>query len=185
MNKLSLKIDKSWTLFLDRDGTINKKLEGDYVKKWEEFEFLPNVLIGLEKLSELFGHILIITNQQGVGKKIMSEDELSLIHAKMMDEIFYNQGRIDKIYFCPALVSENSENRKPESGMGLEAKKDFPDIDFSLSFMVGDSLSDMKFGKSLGMRTVFIANDESIQNRHPELIDHVFEDLLQFYNAVK
>lgn len=185
MKKPPLKIDKSWTLFLDRDGTINKKLEGDYVKKWEEFEFLPNTLTGIEKLSELFGKIIIITNQQGIGKKIMTEDELNFIHAKMLDEIFYNNGRIDKIYFCPELASENSYRRKPNTGMAEEAKAEFPDIDFSSSVMVGDSISDMKFGKNLGMKTVFIDNNDNVQSQHPELIDYIYEDLLQFYKAVK
>lgn len=185
MKKPPLKIDKSWTLFLDRDGTINKKLEGDYVKKWEDFEFLPNVIHGLEKLSELFGNIIIITNQQGIGKNLMTEDELNFIHSKMLDEIFYNNGRIDKIYFCPALASENCERRKPNTGMADEAKTEFPDIDFSRSVMVGDSISDMKFGKNKNMMTVFITDKLDVEKYDPNLIDYIFKDLLQFYTAVK
>jgi histidinol-phosphate phosphatase family protein len=184
MKKIPFKVDKSWTLFLDRDGTINKKLEDDYVKKWDEFEFLPNALIAIEKLSEIFGNIIIITNQQCIGKKLLTEDELNLIHAKMLDEIFYNNGRIDKIYYCPALVSENSTHRKPNTGMAYDAKIDFPEIDFTRSFMVGDSFSDMKFGKNLDMKTVFIINKDK-KNDFIELRDYIFEDLLQFYEAVK
>jgi histidinol-phosphate phosphatase family protein len=184
MKKIPFKVDKSWTLFLDRDGTINKKLEDDYVKKWDEFEFLPNALKAIEKLSEIFGRIVIITNQQCIGKKLLTEDELNFIHAKMLDEIYYYKGRIDKIYYSPALVSENSSHRKPNTGMALDAKIDFPEIDFTRSFMVGDSFSDMKFGKNLDMKTVFIINKDK-KNDFIELRDYTFEDLLQFYEAVK
>jgi len=67
-----MQIDKSWTLFLDRDGVINKKIDNDYVKAWEQFEFLPGVIEALKILSAKFGKIIIVTNQQGVGRQLMS-----------------------------------------------------------------------------------------------------------------
>jgi len=152
--------DGDWTLFLDRDGVINRRLIDDYVKKPEEFEFLPKVLESIAIFSKIFKHIFIVTNQQGIGKGLMSEADLEIIHRKMIQEIETKGGRIDKVYYCPDLASSNSKNRKPEIGMALQAQKDFPDIDFSKSLMVGDSKGDIKFGKNAGMITVFINSDK-------------------------
>lgn len=159
MKITDLNIDRSWTLFLDRDGVINRRLVDDYVKSWDEFEFLPGVLESIAQFSEWFGRIVIVTNQQGVGKKLMSEGDLHDIHNQMVSSILKAGGRIDKIYFCPHLKQDNPSCRKPEPGMGLEAQKDFPEIDFLKSMMVGDSISDMEFGRTLNMFNVFVSEN--------------------------
>lgn len=150
-------IDKSWTLFLDRDGVINKKIDNDYVRNVNQFEWLPGAIEAIVSLSKKFGRIIIVTNQQGIGKKWMTENDLESIHQYLKTEIEKAGGHIDAIYFAPQLKGENSPMRKPETGMALQAKKDFPEIDFKKSIMVGDSLHDMDFGKRMGMKTVFIS----------------------------
>ena len=160
MTLKTLNIDKSWTLFLDRDGVINKRLENDYVKHWIEFEFLDGVFDALKFFNSLFGKIEVVTNQQGIGKRLYRVEDLELIHKNMLYEISYHGGRIDKVYFSPHLSSENHPTRKPGIGMALNAKKDFPEIDFSKSLMIGDSMSDMEFGKAAGMKTVFISEEK-------------------------
>ncbi len=152
---MNFKIDKTWTLFLDRDGVINKKRENDYVKNWSEFSFIKGSLEAISSLSRIFGKIIIVTNQRGVGKGLMLEDELLLIHQKMVDEITLNSGRIDKIYYCKD-VEITSDCRKPNSGMAFQALKDFPEINFKKSIIVGDSFSDIEFGQKLEMKTIFI-----------------------------
>ncbi len=142
------------TLFLDRDGVINKKLEGRYVRNWEEFEFMPNVLLAIKKLSNKFERILVVTNQQGIGKGIMSTDELSLLHQKMQKEIVQNGGKIDEIYFCPHLEKENCNCRKPGIGMIEKAMYDFPSIDVRNSFLIGDSVSDIAAGERAGIESI-------------------------------
>ena len=87
------------SLFLDRDGVINKKLEGRYVSRWEEFEFMPNALQAVNILSKLFKRIFIVTNQQGIGKGIMSQNNLLFLHQRMIKEVEKAGGKIDKIYF--------------------------------------------------------------------------------------
>jgi len=149
------------TLFLDRDGVINKHLPDDYVKNWDEFEFLPGVLNALAILSDIFDCIIIVTNQRGVGKGLMNEDDLKTIHERMLFEIKINNGRVDRIYYCTD-VDKESLNRKPNSGMAFKAKNDFPNIDFKRSIMVGDSLSDMVFGTKLGMKTVLIDTNSNV-----------------------
>lgn len=141
------------TLFLDRDGVINRLLINDYVKTWNDFEFLPGVLAALKILNSHFKHIIIVTNQRGVGKGLMSEKALLEIHERMMEEIGKCGGRIDKIYYCTDIL-ESSPNRKPNIGMALRAKVDFPDINFKNSIMIGDSESDMIFGNKLEMKTI-------------------------------
>lgn len=145
------------TLFLDRDGVINRHLPDNYMKKWEEFEFLPGVLEAMKIFSGYFKHILVVTNQRGVGKGIMTENNLIIIHNNMISEINRHQGRIDKVYYCTD-IDKDSPNRKPNPGMALQAKSDFPEIDFKKSIMVGDDVSDMEFGNRLGMKTILINN---------------------------
>lgn len=153
---LDITIDQSWTLFLDRDGTINKRIIGSYVKNIKEFEFLPDALEGIHLLSSMFDTIVIVTNQQGIDREIMTHEELAQVHNHMMDGITNANGRIDQIYYCPHLAVYDPVCRKPNPGMALQAKEDFPTIDFQKSIMVGDTESDMQFGKRLGMITVLI-----------------------------
>lgn len=159
MKLQDLQIDKSWTLFLDRDGVINTRIVDDYVKTWNEFEFMEGVLDALKLFSTFFGKIVVVSNQQGVGKGLMTFEQLNAIHKKMNEVISANGGRIDNIYTCPFKKEDRSIYRKPSVGMGLQAKKDFPEIHFKKSLMIGDSDTDMIFGKRLKMKTVFISDN--------------------------
>ncbi len=153
-------VDNSWSLFLDRDGVINKKIDNDYVKKIEELELLPDALSAINILSNYFGKIFIVTNQQGIGKGLMTEEDLTLIHKHLNFQIQENGGRIDRIYYAPHLVAENSEMRKPKIGMAVKAKQDFPSVNLKKSIMVGDSTSDMEFGRKAGMANVMIQKNK-------------------------
>lgn len=161
MSKIIPQIDKSWTLFLDRDGVINKKLENDYVKTIDEFEFLPNVLEALKIFTKYFDKIVIVTNQQGISKKLMTTNDLETIHQYLLKNVTEFGGAIDAIYYAPQLASENSIMRKPNIGMAISAKNDFPNIDFNKSIMVGDSISDMEFAQNANMFGIFIGNNEN------------------------
>ncbi len=167
------KITGEWTLFLDRDGVINKKLDGTYVMNPEQFEILPGVAEAIGMLSTMFGRIIVVTNQQGIGKELMTHEDVANVHDKMIEAIAWSGGRIDEIYYCPDLDWEDSPNRKPNPGMGFMAKGDFPDIDFRKSIMVGDSISDVSFGKALKMITVRISNgrDDNADFTHSSLAD--------------
>jgi histidinol-phosphate phosphatase family protein len=151
-----IKITKDWTLFLDRDGVINRKLDNDYVKTIREFDFLPKVKQSISEFKKIFKRIVIVTNQQGVGKGLMTENDLEKVHTHMLSRLHQEQILVDKVYFCPDLAAQNSINRKPNIGMALQAQKDFPEINFAKSVMIGDSLSDMEFGRNAGMTTIFI-----------------------------
>ena len=173
MTLKNLNIDKNWTLFLDRDGVINKKIDNDYVKQWIEFEFIEGVLDALKFLNTVFGNIIVVTNQQGIGKKLYRKEDLEIIHKNMLYEIAYHGGKIDKVYFSPYLKSENHPYRKPGIGMALKAKEDISTINFKESIMVGDSMSDMEFGRNAGMKTIYIS-EEITEN---DKIDFNFKSL--------
>ncbi len=158
------KIDKSWTLFLDRDGVINQRRFNDYVKTWEEFIFLDGVLEAIAMASNLFGRIFVVTNQQGIGKGIMNIEQLENIHGKMLQAVSEAGGKIDRVYYCPALAAEQKKCRKPEMGMAEQAKKEFPAVDLRKSIMIGDSVSDIQFGKKADMLTVFVDHGQIPDN---------------------
>ena len=158
MGGLQIDPEKKYTLFLDRDGVINQRNVGGYITSWSDFKFLPGVLDALADFSQMFQCIVIVTNQQGIGKGIMTKATLEKVHNNMLTSIQKAGGHINKVYFCPELSIHNPKCRKPNIGMGLQAKADFPEIDFGHSIMVGDSLSDIEFGQRLGMQTVLIEN---------------------------
>lgn len=164
-------IDQTWTLFLDRDGVINRRLIGDYVKSWSEFEFLPEVLPSLALFARRFGRMLVVTNQQGIYKGLMSEPDLAVIHARMRAKIESQGGRLDAIYHCAASDADDpTQCRKPRIGMAQQAQRDFPALDFRRSLMVGDSVSDLQFGRNAGMYTVWI-NDAPLPPDQRQLAD--------------
>lgn len=177
-------ITENHTLFLDRDGVINHRLVDDYVKSWKEFEFLDGVPEAIRIFSGIFKRVIIVSNQQGIGKGLMTEKDLDEIHHRMLEEINRAGGRIDKIYFCPALKETNPSCRKPQIGMGLKAKKDFPEIEFKKSVMAGDSLGDMQFGKRLNMTTVLINPKNIIAKENPDLVNFWFLSLNDFAKAL-
>lgn len=158
--------DDNWTIFLDRDGVINQRLPGSYVKNTEEFIFLPYAIEAVKNLSGTFGRIIIVTNQQGIGKGLITQEQADEVNSFMISEITKAGGRIDKVYVCPALASAENNCRKPNPEMAIQARKDFPEIDFHNSIMIGDSISDMKFGQNLGMKTILISSkeEEKIEN---------------------
>ncbi|MBQ6084033.1 MAG: HAD-IIIA family hydrolase [Bacteroidales bacterium] len=168
------KIDKSWTLFLDRDGVVNTRLVDDYVKNINEFEFMPGVLDAFKVFAEKFGKIIIVTNQQGVGKGIMTMDDVVKVHDFMLKEIENQKGRVDAIYVCPQLKSDPDNFRKPSPKMAYMAQHDFPEIDLEKSIMVGDMNSDLEFGKNCGMYTVFVG-DEPIKIRPDAKYNSLFD----------
>lgn len=177
-------IDKNWTLFLDRDGVINHEKYMAYVNTWDEFTLYPGVLQAIKIFSLKFGRIFIVTNQRGIAKGLTKLEDLELIHKNLIENISEAEGKIDKIYFCGDM-DDTSFNRKPNTGMGLQAKNDFPEVEFSKSIMVGNTLSDMQFGRNLGVAyTIFLPTTRpDIQPPHP-LIDFVFSDLLSVAQAL-
>ncbi|PLX05561.1 MAG: phosphatase [Marinilabiliales bacterium] len=181
MSSFLKEIDNDWCLFLDRDGVINKRIFGGYIRRWEEFEFLPGVKDALNTFSKVFKYIFIITNQQGIGKSLMSADALERIHTKMIAEIVESGGRITKVYYCPDLAINPNNCRKPSPYMAEKTKQDFPELDFNKSVFIGDSVSDILFAKNTGMYSVLHDSPEKVQID----ADMMVGSLIEFANILK
>lgn len=172
-------INNSWTLFLDRDGVINHEKEMDYVYSYDEFIFYDRVHEAMEIFNAAFGRIIVVTNQRGVGKGLMTEETLGTIHDEMSNDITTSGGRIDAVYYCTATDNAHPE-RKPNHGMALRAMEDFPEIKMARSIMVGNTISDMEFGRNAGMFTILLKTTNQSPELPNPLIDLAFEDLYDF-----
>jgi D-glycero-D-manno-heptose 1,7-bisphosphate phosphatase len=177
------KTEPDWTLFLDRDGVINIENPLKYINNWDEFIFHEGVKEALNILAARFKFILVVTNQRGVAKGLTQQEELDTIHRNMTAEIVLGGGRIDKIYCCTDM-EDTSPNRKPNPGMGFQAKTDFKTIDFSKSVMVGDKLSDMEFGRNLGCKTILLTTAAPAISTADPRVDAVYNSLLDFARSL-
>jgi D-glycero-D-manno-heptose 1,7-bisphosphate phosphatase len=169
--------DNSWTLFLDRDGILNRRIESDFVKTPGEFVWNDGALDCLPLFAKIFGTIVVVTNQQGIGQGELSVEQLDAIHRKMLEEAHAAGGRIDKVYFCPDAEGSQNLHRKPGIGMALQARKEFPGINFRRSVMLGDTFTDMLFGKRLKMTTILVSEDRRAAREHAPLVDYWFPDM--------
>jgi len=141
-------------VLLDRDGVINRN-RTDYVKSWDEFEFLPGSLEALRMLAEQGTRVIVVTNQSVVGRGIIPQDELDRIHARMTREIEAHGGRIDAILCCSHSPDDGCLCRKPRPGLLLEAMDRFQ-LDPNLCYVVGDSLNDLMAARAAGLPFVMV-----------------------------
>ncbi len=177
-----IKIDSSWTLFLDRDGVINERNFDGYITSVGEFKFLPFAIEGLKELSKQFSRIIVVTNQQGIGKGVMTENTLKEVHDYMKNVLKSEGVIISDVFFASNLRGSHGDRRKPKNAMGIEAKAKFQEIDFNKSIMVGDTNSDIEFGMNLGMKTVLIASAEKVSVEPDIKVNNLKElsDVLKF-----
>lgn len=178
------KIDNTWTLFLDRDGVINHEKHDDYIHTWDEFVFYKGAREAIAVFAKKFRYIIVVTNQRGIGKGVTRQADVELIHKNMIAELEKSGGRIDAVYFCPDM-DVSSPDRKPNTGMGLKAMKDFPGIEPSKALMIGNTLSDMQFGRSMGIRTIFLPTTRPEVDLNDARIDAVYDSLLSFADALR
>lgn len=168
------------SLFIDRDGVINKRNFNGYITQISEFEFLPNVIEAFIILRPKFDNIFIVTNQQGVAKKLMSVQDLNSIHDFMLSSLLTENINIQEVFCCTHLESENCDCRKPKIAFFEKATNKYPNINKEKSFMVGDTISDMMFGRNSGIKTVLISENPIIEKKNQNLIDYSYKSLYEF-----
>jgi D-glycero-D-manno-heptose 1,7-bisphosphate phosphatase len=144
-------------VLLDRDGVINQRIAGGYVTRWEEFVFLPGALQGLRLLTEKGYQALIVSNQAGVGKGLMTAEDLQVITRRFVEEVEAQGGRIQKVYYCPHRAEDGCPCRKPKPGLLLEARAEHG-FAFEETFLIGDSQSDLLAAYAVGCPTIMISN---------------------------
>jgi D-glycero-D-manno-heptose 1,7-bisphosphate phosphatase len=147
------------TIFLDRDGVLNEKMpEGKYVTSWDEFLLLPKAAESIARLNQAGLRVIVVSNQRGIARGLYTVADVDAIHARLQTLLQPHNAKIDGFYICPH-DKEQCDCRKPLPGLFNHAVSDFPEITPESSAMVGDSLSDIEFGRNLGMLTVFIHAD--------------------------
>jgi D-glycero-D-manno-heptose 1,7-bisphosphate phosphatase len=155
------------TVFLDRDGVLNHHIVSGYVTRWAEFVILPGVLTALQRLRNAGFRLVIVSNQAGVPKGFLTCDDLIRITSMSLKE-FQNSGAdVDGAFFCLHDPSDDCTCRKPKPGL-LRAAADLFPTDFSHSFLVGDSLTDILAGAAVSCKTIYLAAklDPSIPATH-------------------
>lgn len=168
-------------LFLDRDGVINRRIVDGYVTRPADFVLIDGVLEAMALFAKRFDRIFIVTNQQGIGKGLMTEADLTAVHAKLQEVL---GGTVDRIYHCPELERAHSFRRKPNIGMALQARRDYPGLRLKESVMVGDSMTDMLFGRRAGMQTVLVGDNSDVWQRQPYLVDRRYPTLLDYAESL-
>jgi D-glycero-D-manno-heptose 1,7-bisphosphate phosphatase len=149
----------SLTVFIDRDGVINRKRpEPHYVTSWEEFEFLPGALEGLAALARTDARIIVVTNQRGIARGVYTEETLVDMHARMKAAVEAAGGRIDAIYYCPH--EGGCECRKPATGMFERAAREVPGADLAEAVVIGDNVCDLEAAARLGCPSVLVGSVE-------------------------
>lgn len=147
------------TVFLDRDGVLNRKMpEGEYVTRWEEFEVLPGVPGAVARLNRAGLRVIVVSNQRGIARGRYAIADVEAMHARFQDLLKQHGAHIDAFFICPHDEGQ-CDCRKPSTGLFRQAVAQFPDIEAESSIMIGDSPADMNFGRALGMKTILIEGE--------------------------
>jgi D-glycero-D-manno-heptose 1,7-bisphosphate phosphatase len=151
------------TVFLDRDGVLNEKMpEGHYVTSWNQFHPLPGVAEAIGRLNRAGLRVVVASNQRGIAKGLYTAADVQAIHSRFQSLLKTRGAQVDAFYFCPHEKGQ-CNCRKPLPGLFEQAVAEFPDISAASSAMIGDSLSDIEFGRRLGMLTVLVEGDPERQ----------------------
>jgi D-glycero-D-manno-heptose 1,7-bisphosphate phosphatase len=163
-------------IFLDRDGVINEVLSHrvKFVNKPNEFYLLPRVGEAIKKLNDNGFPVFVVTNQGGIGLGFMTEEALKKVHDKMEEDLRKFGASINEISYCPHKPKEGCECRKPNAKMLTDLAKKH-NIELSTSYMVGDREVDIIAGKSAGVQTVIVGNEQTniADERFPSLYEAV------------
>jgi D-glycero-D-manno-heptose 1,7-bisphosphate phosphatase len=153
-------------VFVDRDGVINQSPpEGEYVTRWEDFHILPGVVEGIALLNHAGFSVIVVTNQRGIAKGLMTEADLQQMHERMTDDLVRAGAKIDATFYCPHDIEPPCDCRKPAPGMLLSAAG-LHGIDLRTSWMIGDSDNDVGAGVNAGCKTArVIATDTTSSER--------------------
>ncbi len=171
--------DGRWTVFLDRDGTINRKAsEGEYVLSADQLVLLDGAAAAIARLRSAGARVVVVTNQRGVALGRMTLDDLASVHGELAARLAGAGAALDAIYACPH-ERGSCDCRKPAPGMFLRAVEDEPSIDLEGSAMVGDSITDVEAGARLGMTTVLLADPSGRESPKGPAPDHVAATLAE------
>jgi D-glycero-D-manno-heptose 1,7-bisphosphate phosphatase len=170
-------------VFLDRDGVTNRKLpEGQFVRSWRDFEFLPGAESAIAALNRSGRHIIIISNQRGIALGLYTRADVETLHMKLQERMAEHDAHIDAFYYCPHDRNQ-CDCRKPKIGLFEQVFRDFPEASAQNSIVIGDSISDIQAARTLGLLAIFIQGDPKTQKPGAEkaaaLADAVANSLIE------
>lgn len=148
-------------MFLDRDGVISEELsDGNYIAEWSQFRFIPGALEAIRLLTENLFDLMIVSNQAGVGRGLMTHEQLEKVTSRMLKEIGKNGGRIAGVYYCVHSPDSRCLCRKPGVALFERAAQERP-IQWEESFVVGDAQRDIEAGRRLNCRTILVLSGKT------------------------
>jgi len=150
-------------LFVDRDGVINEN-RSDYVRRLDQFRFLPGVLDALADVARSPFTIVVVTNQAAVGRGYMTRQALDGIHHWMLEQVGAHGGRIDEVYVCPHRPDDGCTCRKPRPGLLRDAARDF-NLSLEHSYFIGDATSDVQAAIAAGCRPILVLSGHGRDSR--------------------
>ena len=143
-------------VILDRDGVLNRRPpRAEYVRSWEEFQWLPEAVETLALLKEAGYKLIVATNQPGIARGVMTEQELAAIHVRMCDELSAAGAAMDAIYVCAHGWDEGCFCRKPRPGLLFQAQRDWH-LDLTKTLYIGDDGRDLEAGEAAGCPTILL-----------------------------
>lgn len=188
MVQLMPETNKAPAVFLDRDGTICKEV--GYLAYPDQLELLPGSVEAIAQLNRSGIFVIVTTNQSGVARGYFTEADVAAVHRRLHELLAASGARLDAVYYCPHHPEKGAEPyrldcecRKPKLGMIHRAQRDLP-IDLDLSYVVGDKLSDIEFGKAAGLRTILVRTgygaeeEKKINGEQGRQPDFIADDLL-------
>jgi D-glycero-D-manno-heptose 1,7-bisphosphate phosphatase len=135
-------------IILGRDGILNEFHE-DHIKAPEEWVAVPGALEAVSRLNHAGWHVVVATNQSGIGRGMIDMASVNAVHAQMMKNLQLLGGRIDAVFFCPHTPEDHCDCRKPLPGMALEIGRRYG-VDLRQVPMVGDTLRDLQAAQAAG-----------------------------------
>jgi len=171
-------------IFFDRDGVVNRRIIGGYVRFPEEFIFFDDFFDFFKFIKEDGYLAILVTNQQGIGKGLMTEEQLHVVHNFMNEQLIKKMGfSFDDIYFCPELHSAGSIRRKPQPGMIIEAieKHSINTID---SWTIGDNITDAIAGKKAGTKTILLTEDDIAESEFVDFVAPDFDEIKKIFDNI-
>mgnify|MGYP000156137381 CR=1 FL=1 len=152
------------TIFLDRDGVINKEI--NYLHKIQDFEFIDGIFEACHHFKSLGYHIVIVTNQSGIARNIYKDEDYQILTIWMLEEFKKNNIEILDIFHCPHGPHSSCKCRKPRPGMLLEAKIKHRII-MDYSWMIGDKEIDIEAANTAGIvNTILVKSGHKINESH-------------------
>ena len=155
-------VGRAKAVFLDRDGVINEEV--NYLCQPEDFRLLPRAGAAIRLLRKHGWRVIVVTNQSGVARGYYTEADVTAIHERMRRDLARAKTQVDGVYSCPHHPDAGCLCRKPRTLLFERAAADWA-LDLPASYFIGDKLTDLLPGKTLGGHTILVLTGHGQQEQ--------------------